>query len=139
MSQKCEELSLPETTLKYRKKLERKHCMMTLVMVGAFLAAWSPYALCVLFLTIMGSFPDKLLMVSAYIAKSSTLFNPIIYSIYLKDFRRRCKKRLMCCYQYHSEHFTATLEHAAVHNMQDLVTVDGTAATTLVSERESNI
>ena len=71
---------------------------MTLVMVGTFLAAWSPYAACVLALTAGGRPPDTLRMVSAYVAKSSTLFNPIIYTLFLTDFRASCKRFLCCDY-----------------------------------------
>ena len=79
-----------------RRKMERQQTMMSFVMIGTFILAWSPYAGCVLVLTIRSSVPDLLLKVSALFAKTSTLYNPIIYSIFVEEFRNGCKKLFGC-------------------------------------------
>ena len=79
-----------------RRKMERQQTIMSFVMIGTFIFAWSPYAGCVLVLTIRGSVPNLLLKVSSLFAKTSTLYNPIIYSIFVEEFRNGCKKLFGC-------------------------------------------
>lgn len=75
-----------------RGQCERIQNIMSLVLIGTFLFAWSPYAVCVFVLTARGSLPTPLLSFAAIFAKLSTMYNPIIYYIFMGDFRTRCKK-----------------------------------------------
>ena len=82
-----------------RKKMERQQTVMSLVIIGAFLFAWSPYACCVLVLTAKGSLPGKLLTIASVFAKTSSMYNPIIYSVFVQDFRVRCKQFFGCAWE----------------------------------------
>ena len=77
-----------------RQKLEEKQCIMGAVIIGAFLVAWSPYAVCVLIAAAGGTISSTLLLTSAVFGKTSCLFNPIIYSFFVKDFRSKCQDML---------------------------------------------
>ena len=74
-----------------RRNVERNYSVMSLIMIGTFLFAWTPYAVSVLYLTINGSTPKHLVTVSAVFAKTSSLYNPVIYCIFLEDFRNKCR------------------------------------------------
>ena len=65
---------------------------MSMVLIATFLMAWTPYSVCVFVVTVNGHVPAGLLSFASVFAKSSTLYNPIIYSIFMKDFRDRCKR-----------------------------------------------
>ena len=79
-----------------RRKMERQQTITSLIMIVTFILAWSPYAACVLILTIRGELPDKMLQISSIFAKTSTLYNPIIYSVFVDEFRTRCRKMFGC-------------------------------------------
>lgn len=80
--------------LQSQSKIEKQHTFMVIVMVAAYLIAWTPYAICVLWLTISTNLPVTLTRSSALFAKSSALYNPVIYAFMLKEFRT-CFKRLI--------------------------------------------
>lgn len=79
-----------------RGRRETKHACMVFALIITFLIAWSPYAACIFVMTVKGTVNDKLLTYSAFFAKSSTLYNPIIYFVFMDDFRRRCLV-IFCC------------------------------------------
>jgi len=93
---RAESLGLDISVVALRARTERTQSIMSLTFIGAFLLAWTPYAVCVLLLTARGQVPSSLLEYAAVIAKTSTLYNPIIYSIFSKDFRLQCKKMFGC-------------------------------------------
>ena len=69
-------------------KAERQHSLMIGVVFLSFFTTWSPYAICVIYGTVVGSAPPTLITYSALFAKFSVMFNPIIYAIFYKDFRK---------------------------------------------------
>lgn len=73
-----------------RRQQEVKHNIMAFALIITFFVAWSPYAACVLVMTIYGKVGETLLTFSVILAKTSTLYNPIIYIIFMRDFRLRC-------------------------------------------------
>merc|ERR1712142_1097548 len=89
-------LNMGTQIVESRKKMERQQTVTSLVIIGAFLFAWSPYACCVLVLTTNGNLPANLLTIATVFAKTSTLYNPIIYSFFVKDFRVHCKQLFGC-------------------------------------------
>ena len=89
-------LNLGDSVVESRKKMERQQTVTSLFIIAAFLISWSPYALCVLMLTAKNRLPDHLLTVATLCAKSSTFYNPIIYSVFVEDFRARCKCLFTC-------------------------------------------
>nr|ASM47595.1 ciliary opsin [Platynereis dumerilii] len=74
-------------------KAEREVLKMTLLMVSLFMLAWSPYAV----ICMLASFGPKDLLhpvatvIPAMFAKSSTIYNPLIYVFMNKQFRRSLK------------------------------------------------
>jgi len=91
MQSQGEALGVAVRIVASRGRMERKQSIMSLVMICAFLLAWTPYAACVLVLTARGSVSSSLHSIAAVFGKTSTMYNPIIYSIFMKDFRVRCK------------------------------------------------
>ena len=73
-------------------RLERRITIMSFVMAAMFFMAWTPYAISVLVLRVNGNVPVWLFTCAALLGKSSTLYNPIIYMIFMEEFRERCKK-----------------------------------------------
>ena len=104
-------LNMGSTVIESRKKMERQQTVMSLVIIGAFLFAWSPYACCVLVLTAQGSLSGKLLDIASVFAKTSSMYNPIIYLIFVEDFRVRCKQFFGCGLEPQEEEVT-TLRHS---------------------------
>nr|BAF95842.1 opsin [Cladonema radiatum] len=76
------------------QKAEKQHFIMICCVVIAFFIAWTPYAGCVVYFTLVGNLPANLMSTSAFFAKFSVLANPIIYAIFYKDFRRSVKAML---------------------------------------------
>ena len=85
-------------------RAEKKHTKLAIVMCVVFISMWFPYS----FLSFWASFfthiaqtPVVLGTVCAFIAKSSTIFNPVIYTIMHKRFRQSLIhtpfKVLFCC------------------------------------------
>jgi len=92
-------LNMGERVIDRRKRLERQQSKMSLVLIGAFLFSWSPYACCVLVTAARMSVPDQLLTVASLFAKTSTLYNPIIYCLFVQDVRVRCRMLFVCCWR----------------------------------------
>lgn len=67
-----------------------------------FLTAWSPYALVSMWAAFAGGDPDDIppiaFAVAAVFAKSSTLYNPMVYLLFKPNFRRLLKRdATRCC------------------------------------------
>ena len=99
-------------------KTENKMAFLLLIMIIVFLVAWTPYAVVSLisacrrshWITPIGA------SIPAYIAKSSTIYNPIIYGIVYKRFREKAKY-LLCSYTCICEFksFSIKQNHSATH------------------------
>ena len=74
-------------------EMERKMVFLFAVMTVAFLVAWAPYAVVSLISMIAGSdvIGDVTASIPAYIAKTSTCYNPIIYVFLYKKLRQQVK------------------------------------------------
>jgi hypothetical protein len=79
-----------------RKRMVVKHTVMAFILIFTFLAAWTPYAVCVVVLTVQGSTSASLLSMAALLSKMSTLFNPILYMFFMKDFRTAFRRLFGC-------------------------------------------
>nr|QBL02613.1 opsin-like GPCR [Tripedalia cystophora] len=77
-------------TPKLDPRAERTYSRMVFAMIFSFLIAWLPYAILSLWTTFSPTFqaPIVVELSSALLAKSSTVFNPIIYVFYYKNFRK---------------------------------------------------
>ena len=72
-------------------RAEKRHTRLAIVMCMVFIITWLPYSLLSFwasFFTHVAELPVTLATVSAIIAKSSTMFNPVIYTIMHKRFRQ---------------------------------------------------
>lgn len=85
-------------------RAEKRHTKLAVIMCVVFISTWMPYALLSFwasFFTHVGMPPITLGSVCAIIAKSSTIFNPVIYTIMHKRFRNSllntCFKKFICC------------------------------------------
>jgi len=85
-------------------RAEKRHTRLAIVMCLVFISTWMPYALLSFwasFFTHIHKTPIFLGTTCAIIAKSSTIFNPIIYTIMHKRFRYSLLntpfKCLVCC------------------------------------------
>ena len=75
---------------------ERSLTLMFALQVLAFILAWTPYAICLLYQQYTGHRVSKLLIdVSSYSGKASTVLNPVIYCIAYRTFNRTIKS-LFC-------------------------------------------
>ena len=93
-NQRSRNASLPkEIQEKLKKKeSERKAVSMVLLMTSAYLIAWTPYAIISLMTISLGDdfISQNAVLIISFLAKSSTLCNPIIYAIYSnKEYRLR--------------------------------------------------
>ena len=85
-------LGIKKEMITLRKQTERRVTIMSMVMIVTFLLAWTPYAICLLVITCAVQVPSKLFSFSTVFAKLSTLYNPLVYMIFMKDFRMRLRK-----------------------------------------------
>ena len=74
-----------------RRKMERRMTLMTITMMLAFLCAWTPYAICLLVITLEVKVPPGFFAFAAVFAKLSTCYNPVIYIAFIKDFRAKLR------------------------------------------------
>ncbi|XP_057316594.1 pineal opsin-like [Hydractinia symbiolongicarpus] len=71
----------------------KKHDKMIVVMASSYLIAWTPYAFISIYGTITGNQISVTLSTAfAITAKSSTMFNPMIYALLYNDFRGKVKR-----------------------------------------------
>ena len=73
--------------------------VISFLILGAFVVSWTPYSV-VSLITVFGdpsTIPRTAAMVPALFAKSSVIWNPIIYVARHNDFRRVCLKILSGC------------------------------------------
>ena len=86
------DLGIPEQMMVLRKAKERRLTWMTIAMMVTFLCAWTPYAVCLLLITAEVQISSGIFAFAAVFAKLSTLYNPVIYMIFIKEFRTRLLK-----------------------------------------------
>ncbi|XP_070695544.1 parapinopsin a [Pempheris klunzingeri] len=79
-------------------RVEMQVARMVVVMVLAFLVTWLPYAAMALAVTIDSSiyFDPLIATIPVYLAKSSTVYNPIIYIFMNRQFRRYAIPTVLC-------------------------------------------
>ena len=75
-------------------KLARQDFISAFLTVTSFFIVWSPYALCVFFLSLGRKLPKGFLSVCALFAKLSTILNPIIYCLMYKEFRQTIRRKI---------------------------------------------
>lgn len=87
--------SLVQDTL----RRERSLTLMFALMTFSFVVAWTPYAVCLFYQQQTGNqIEARLIDASAYFGKSSTVFNPIVYSMVQKNFNTTLKAIFgKCC------------------------------------------
>ncbi|KAM3843424.1 rhodopsin [Vipera latastei] len=80
------------------QKAEKEVTRMVIIMVIAFLVCWVPYASVAFYIfTHQGSdFGPVFMTVPAFFAKSSAIYNPVIYIVMNKQFRN-CMITTLCC------------------------------------------
>nr|XP_015199483.1 PREDICTED: opsin-5-like isoform X1 [Lepisosteus oculatus]XP_015199493.1 PREDICTED: opsin-5-like isoform X1 [Lepisosteus oculatus]XP_015199497.1 PREDICTED: opsin-5-like isoform X1 [Lepisosteus oculatus] len=83
--------------------LEKKFTLMAVLISTGFIVCWTPYVV-VSFLTTFQS-KDSLTPVASLLpclfAKSSTAYNPLIYYVFSRSFRRELKKMKCCGFRVH--------------------------------------
>lgn len=75
------------------------------VLVSAgFMACWTPYGLVSLWSIFRDSstIPPEISLLPCMFAKSSTVYNPLIYYIFSQSFKREVKQLLLCCHASNS-------------------------------------
>ena len=83
---------MTETTRVYQKQF----FTMCVIVIIAFLVAWTPYALTVFLYTVSPKVSVAVLGMAVFFAKFSVVSNPIIYTLCYKDFRRSIKRLFSC-------------------------------------------
>lgn len=76
------------------KRLNIFFCYIT----GAFFLSWTPYSI-VTIIVIFGKLEDvpvSVIMIPTLMAKSSIIWNPLIYVIRHNDFRKACMRHVPC-------------------------------------------
>ena len=94
-----ENSQMAETT----RACQRQAFIMCVIVIIAFLVAWTPYALTVFLYTISPNVSLAVLGMAAFFAKFSVVSNPIIYALCYKDFRRSIKRLFSCSRRISSE------------------------------------
>lgn len=89
-------LGLTKRNVGSRRTYEIRQTIMLFVIITVFLVSWSPYAACAFIQTLQGTIGSTMLNFSSMFAKASTLYNPIIYFTFQKDFRYRCMMLFRC-------------------------------------------
>ena len=94
-----ENSQMAETT----RACQRQAFIMCVIVIIAFLVAWTPYALTVFLYTISPNISLAVLGMAAFFAKFSVVSNPIICALCYKDFRRSIKRLFSCSRRVSSE------------------------------------
>ncbi|XP_067913293.1 green-sensitive opsin-like [Heterodontus francisci] len=80
------------------QKAEKEVTRMVILMVIGFLTAWLPYAIVAfwIFMNQRAAYSATLMTIPAFFSKSSAIYNPIIYVLMNKQFRK-CMITTLCC------------------------------------------
>nr|QGW08855.1 green-sensitive opsin [Carcharhinus melanopterus] len=80
------------------QKAEKEVTRMVVLMVIGFMTAWLPYTIAAfwIFMNQGADFSATLMTIPAFFAKSSTIYNPVIYVLMNKQFRN-CMLTTLCC------------------------------------------
>lgn len=99
------ELSKLKEEITSKRKLKRRDLIAAqigLMLIAIFLLAWSPYSL----IALLGQFGPKnfvtpwLAMIPSVFAKSSTLYNPIVYAVKDSRFKKAFKRYVLQLPEY---------------------------------------
>ncbi|KAK1791804.1 hypothetical protein P4O66_013784, partial [Electrophorus voltai] len=95
------------------RKPERQVSRMVVVMILAFMVAWTPYALFSIIVTIQPTIylDPRLAAVPAFFAKTAAVYNPVIYVFMNKQFRK-CLTELFSCGKSTTEEVNLTKKRA---------------------------
>ncbi|XP_001199309.1 opsin-5 [Strongylocentrotus purpuratus] len=76
-------------------RLLKTACMITM----AYTISWTPYAVIAMWVTYIpvNQIPDAFRILPAFCAKTSSVYNPIIYCIFNKSFRQDLSSLICCC------------------------------------------
>lgn len=85
-------LGMSQPHIERRRLEERRHAIMTFICTFVYIISWSPYAACCFVYALNGKVSETHIISSAVFAKLSTIYNPFIYTIFNKSFRRGCLK-----------------------------------------------
>ncbi|XP_076831305.1 vertebrate ancient long opsin a [Brachyhypopomus gauderio] len=95
------------------RKPERQVSRMVVVMIIAFMVAWTPYALFSIIVTIHPTIylDPRLAAAPAFFAKTAAVYNPVIY-VYMNKQFRKCLIELFSCGESTMEEVNPTKERA---------------------------
>ncbi|XP_065668631.1 uncharacterized protein LOC101241511 isoform X1 [Hydra vulgaris] len=94
MLKMCKQISGVEANItKVTYRIEKQDFISVSFIIASFFAVWTPYAVCVFYLTIGKNLPPSFLTYCALFAKSSTILNPIIYCLMYKKFRQTIQSK----------------------------------------------
>ncbi|XP_053391147.1 melanopsin-like, partial [Mercenaria mercenaria] len=82
---------------KHRRR-EQRVAITVLLMIGAFFLSWTPYSI-VTIIVIFGKLDDvpvSVIMIPTLMAKSSIIWNPLIYVVRHNEFRKACVRHVPC-------------------------------------------
>ena len=88
------------TDTRTKPSIERNTSHLVLIMVLVFLFCWTPYAILVLFVSINKKISKAYADCAAMLGKSSTIYDPIIYFIVYKRYRKYAKQLFCKKHQY---------------------------------------
>lgn len=77
-------------------KQERALAVIAFMMLACFLSTWTPYAFCVFYRRTGGVITPAAFHACAYMGKTATIWNPIIYIFAYRTFRRTVVKMMPC-------------------------------------------
>ncbi|KAK9956827.1 hypothetical protein ABG768_014535 [Culter alburnus] len=83
--------------------VERKVTMMGILISAGFIVSWTPYVFISLWTMFHSEGKDSVAPIVSLLpclfAKCSTVYNPFVYYIFRKSFRRELRQIRICCYQ----------------------------------------
>ncbi|XP_053300979.1 opsin 8, group member b [Pleuronectes platessa] len=98
-------------------KLHRRLLMIAVLISVGFIACWTPYALVSMWSIIYdsSSIPPEVSLLPCMFAKSSTVYNPLIYYMFSKTFQREVKKLLWLCLHCNSYPSADTINETGIY------------------------
>ncbi len=96
----AQQLGSRSNAVQDNKKSERKHLTLSLVITAVYLVVWAPYAVISIaelagYDILKASHGKMAQDIASILAKSSTIFNPFIYTIARRRFRKRVRRNGM--------------------------------------------
>ncbi|XP_039981946.1 opsin 8, group member b [Xiphias gladius] len=97
-------------------KLHRRLLVIAVLISVGFIGCWAPYGLVSLWSIFHDSstIPPEISLLPCMFAKSSTVYNPMIYYIFSQSFKREVKQLGGMCLGYNSCHVSSSINHNMV-------------------------